>query len=212
MFVVLEGIDGCGKTTQAGSVAGWLSKTFGREGVVSTREPGGWAGGDVLRNLVLHRDFENPWSEWFLFMLDRCEHVARVIAPALRAGKVVVSDRYTPSTIAYQVLGNEDIPRETAEHVMKTAQLIGLPKPDIVFFLDISVEDAQERLGSRAKRDSFDARGREYFERVRDGYETVMKSEGADGSWIRINANQSAERVFADICSALSAKIGIMRT
>lgn len=208
MFVVLEGIDGCGKTTQADCIEHWLSEALGAGKVVRTREPGGWTGGDVLRDLVLHHDFENPWSEWFLFMLDRCEHVARVIEPALRAGKIVVSDRYNPSTIAYQILGNETISHETAEHVMKTASLVGLPKPDLVFLLDIGVDDAQNRLGSRAKRDNFDARGRAYFERVRSGYETLMRSEGADGSWIRIDANRPIESVFDDIKSTLASRIG----
>lgn len=207
MFVVLEGIDGCGKTTQADYIDRWLSEMLGADRVVRTREPGGWAGGDVLRDLVLHHDFENPWSEWFLFMLDRCEHVARVIEPAMRAGKIIVSDRYNPSTIAYQILSNENISRETAEHVMKTTSLIGLPKPDLVFLLDIGVEAAQNRVSSRAKRDGFDARGRAYFERVREGYETLMSSEGADGSWIRIDADRPVERVFADMRSALSTRI-----
>lgn len=209
MFVVLEGIDGCGKTTQADNIENWLSELLGAEGVVRTREPGGWVGGDVLRDLVLHHDFENPWSEWFLFMLDRCEHVARVIDPALRAGKVVLSDRYNPSTIAYQILANERIPKETAEHVMRTASLIGLPKPDLVFLLDVDVRNAQDRLGSRAKRDNFDARGDAYFERVRNGYETLMRMEGSDDSWIRIDANRSCEEVFGDMKSALAARLGV---
>lgn len=212
MFVVLEGIDGCGKTTQADCAERWLSEMLGADRVVRTREPGGWDGGDVLRDLVLHHRFENSWSEWFLFMLDRCEHVARVINPALRVGKVVVSDRYDPSTIAYQILGNENISRETAEHIIKTSAMIGLPKADIVFLLDIDVEDAQIRLGSRAKKDGFDARGSAYFKRVKDGYEKLMRLEGNDGSWVRIDAGRAVPDVFADIQSKLCAKIeGILR-
>ncbi len=212
MFVVLEGIDGCGKTTQADNIESWLSASLGAERVVRTREPGGWVGGDALRKLVLHHDFENPWSEWFLFMLDRCEHVARVIVPALSADKVVLSDRYNPSTIAYQILSNERIPQETAEHVMRTASLIGLPKPDIVLLLDVSVKNAQDRLGSRAKRDNFDARGNAYFERVRNGYETLLRTEGSDGSWIRIDANSAPEEVFEAIKSTLAVRLGVPAT
>lgn len=210
MFVVLEGIDGCGKTTQADCIERWLSDTLGTDRVVRTREPGGWEGGEILRDLVLRHSFENSWSEWFLFMLDRCEHVARVINPALRAGKIVVSDRYDPSTLAYQILGNENISCETAEHIIKTSSMIGLPKADVVFLLDIDVKDAQGRLGSRAKKDNFDARGTTYFERVKDGYEKLMKLEGGDGSWVRIDAGRSVSDVFDDIKSELRARNGAM--
>jgi len=208
MFVVLEGIDGCGKSTQADLIERWLAQTLGADRVLRTCEPGGWEGGAVLRDLALRHGFENPWSEWFLFMLDRCEHVARVINPALRAGKVVVSDRYSPSTIAYQILGNENIPPETAEHIMKTSSLIGLPKADVVFLLDIRVADAQNRLASRAKKDGFDGKERAYFERVRNNYDKLMKLEGSGGSWVRVDASRSAEAVFADIQSALRAGMG----
>ena len=102
MFITLEGIDGCGKSTQARLLCEALSA---RGTVVQTREPGGWEGGAELRSMVLGGSLKHPWSELFLFLLDRAEHAARVITPALEAGRHVVCERYHDSTLAYQVWG-----------------------------------------------------------------------------------------------------------
>ena len=104
MFITFEGIDGSGKSTQARSIAGWLYKEAAH-GTLLTHEPGGWDGGQVLRNMVLTEGLRHRWSEPYLFMLDRAEHVARVIQPALDSGKIVLCERYHDSTLAYQSWG-----------------------------------------------------------------------------------------------------------
>ncbi|MEN2995728.1 MAG: dTMP kinase [Acetomicrobium sp.] len=81
-----------------------LSNIFGNERVLITREPGGWSGGSQLRDILLHSDWR-PWSEFFLFMADRCEHVEEQIKPALAKGQIVICERYIDSTLAYQGWG-----------------------------------------------------------------------------------------------------------
>lgn len=199
MFIVLEGIDGCGKTTQSRRLVKWLRDRV-RE-VVATFEPGDWPGGARVRELLLGGCFESAWSEFFLFIADRCEHVERVVAPALRAGKVVVSDRYNPSTIAYQIYGNPNLSDEVRRRVSRLPSEIGLPEPDVVVWLDIDVETAHARLGSREKRDAFDARGADFFRRVRDGYDALSRESGA--RWVTVDASGDEDAVFARVAAAL---------
>jgi dTMP kinase len=194
MFVVIEGIDGCGKSTQAARLTEWLTSRLGREMVVSASEPGGWDGGGVVRELVLGGNLTSMWSEFFLFMMDRCEHVSRVIAPALKKGQFVLCDRYSPSTLAYQVLACPDVSDETAGYMIGLSDRIGLPIPDCVCLLDIDPDTARRRLDRRGKADSFDTRGKDFFSRVRDGYDRLMKS--SNGNWIKIDATPDEETVF----------------
>ncbi|MDR1944148.1 MAG: dTMP kinase [Synergistaceae bacterium] len=197
MFFVLEGIDGCGKTTQAEKLEKLLAEMFGGGAVLRTREPGGWNGGEKLREFVLDGGLASPWSEFFFFMMDRCEHVERVIKPAISAGKIVVSDRYSPSTLAYQILSNPEIGGGAAGYITRLADAIGLPAPDAIFLLDIGVCEAEFRLASRDKADGFDERGRDFFERVREGYDRLMNA--SPGMWIKIDASRPEEEVFSDI-------------
>ena len=202
MFIVLEGIDGCGKTTQSRRLAGWLRDRVGGENVVATFEPGDWPGGARMREMLLGGDFESPWSEFFIFMADRCEHVERVVAPALRAGKIVVSDRYNPSTIAYQIYGNPNLADGVRRRFAQLPAEIGLPEPDVVVWLDVDLETAHERLGSRAKRDSFEARGADFFRRVRDGYAALSREPGG-ARWVAVDASRDEDEVWADVASAI---------
>jgi dTMP kinase len=197
MFFVLEGIDGCGKTTQAAKLEKLLSEMFGGEAVLRTREPGGWEGGEKLREFVLSGGLASHWSEFFFFMMDRCEHVERVIKPAISAGKIVISDRYSPSTLAYQILSDPEIDGGAAEYITRLADAIGLPAPDVVFLLDVGVAEAESRLASRGGANGFDERGRNFFERVREGYDGLMNSN--PGMWIKIDASRSEEEVFTDL-------------
>ncbi|MDR1483083.1 MAG: dTMP kinase [Synergistaceae bacterium] len=201
MFIVLEGIDGSGKTTQCGKLADFLSERFGRSSVMRTFEPGDWEGGGALRDLSLNGGFEDRWSRFFLFMADRCEHLTRVILPALREGRVVICDRYTASTMAYQVFSDPGIPKKTAEFVSRLPGYLGMPVPDAVLLLDIDVDTAEARLAARGKRDFFETMGRDYFERVRSGYLRQMES-AAGGRWMRIDASGAPEDVFKRIAGA----------
>ena len=197
MFIVLEGIDGSGKTTQAARLAAWFSERLGEGRVVVTREPGGWSGGERVRELALEGNFSSVWTEFFLFMADRCEHVCGVISPAIARGQAVICDRYWPSTMAYQILSRADIPGDTVQYIVGMFDKIGLPSPDRVFFLDIEPEEARRRLVRRGKSDSFDARGSDFFAAVRAGYHALMASN--TGSWIKIDASSGEDAVCAEI-------------
>jgi len=105
MFVSFEGLDGCGKTTQARLLAAALEET-GVE-VVLTREPGGTPLGEQIRDLVLHGDHVAPWAEAALYAAARAQHVEELIRPALACGGTVVCDRYVDSSVAYQGAGRE---------------------------------------------------------------------------------------------------------
>jgi dTMP kinase len=201
MFFVFEGIDGSGKTTQASRLEKYLAEAPDCPPPLLTREPGGWEGGERVREFLLKGELANPWSEFFLFMMDRCEHVDRVIKPALLEGKVVLSDRYMPSSIAYQLFGNKTATDGAVEHILRMSDEIGLPRPDAVFLLDVGVETALERVRSRGKLNNFDERGRIFFARVREGYEKIKSS--SDG-WITIDASKSEDEVFGDLVSQIS--------
>src|SRR5690606_38906337 len=103
-FLVLEGGDGSGKTTQARAVADWARDVLGRE-VVLTREPGGTELGRTLRSAVLHGEDVDPRTEALLYAADRAHHVHTIVRPALERGALVISDRYVDSSIAYQGSG-----------------------------------------------------------------------------------------------------------
>ena len=141
-FIVLEGGDGCGKSTQAGILVARL-RELGRE-VVATREPGATEAGAAIRALVLGGGDLDPRAEALLIAADRAEHVARVIWPALERGAVVVSDRYVPSSLAYQGvargLGVEAVARLSE---WATGGLV----PDLVVVLDV---DPPAAAGRRA--------------------------------------------------------------
>lgn len=206
MFIVLEGIDGCGKTTQTARISEYIASIVGSDKVLATREPGGWDGGEAIRELVLRGNLSSMWSEFFLFMMDRCEHVCRVIAPAILCGGVVVCDRYSPSTLAYQILSRPDVGDAAAEYMIGLSDVIGLPKPDRVFFLDISPDEARARLDARGNANSFDVRGREYFERVRAGYERIMKT--SSDRWVKIDAASAPDEVFDILTRHVDSLIG----
>jgi dTMP kinase len=203
MFIVLEGIDGCGKTTQARRLAGWLGDRLGADNVVVTREPGGWPGGERIRGLILDGGLSSRWGEFFAFMADRCEHVARVISPALCAGKCVLCDRYAASTLAYQVFSGPEAP-ETAAYLAGLHRAIDLPAPDCSVLLDIAPAAAAARTKARGAADSFDARREDFFARVRDGYEKIM-SESPD-CWVRIDGSLPEDEVFRELTGRLEAR------
>jgi dTMP kinase len=140
VFIVLEGGDGCGKSTQAGILVGRL-RELGRE-VVATREPGATEAGAAIRALVLGGGDLDPRAEALLIAADRAEHVARVIRPALERGAVVVSDRYVPSSLAYQGVAR-GLGVEAVARLSEWAT--GGLEPDLVVVLDVDPAAAAGR-------------------------------------------------------------------
>jgi dTMP kinase len=166
MFISFEGLDGCGKTTQARL----LADTLRGEGVdvVSTREPGGTPLGEEVRRLVLHGDHVAPWAEVALYAAARAQHVEEVIRPALQRGATVLSDRYLDSSVAYQG-GGRELGLETVLELNLLA--VGGLVPDRTFLVDVDIETALARVGSKG--DRIERAGTAFWPRVVDAYRTL---------------------------------------
>ena len=147
MFITFEGLDGCGKSTQARRLADTLSG----EGldVVSTREPGGTPLGDAIRDLVLHGDHVAPWAEALLYTAARAQHVDQVIRPALDRGATVVCDRYLDSSAAYQG-GGRELGLDTVYEL--NLAVVGGLLPARTFLVEVSPEEADRRVGGTGDR------------------------------------------------------------
>jgi|SRR5688572_23698110 len=184
VFVVLEGGDGSGKSTQARLLVSRL-RDLGRE-VVATREPGATEAGAAIRALVLGGGELDPRAEALLIAADRAEHVAEVIRPALDRGAVVVSDRYIPSSLAYQGvargLGVDEIAR------LSDWATDGL-QPDIVVVLDVPPGDAERRRA--APQDRMEREPAEFRARVNQAYRDLADRFG----WVVVDGTASVEKV-----------------
>jgi dTMP kinase len=177
LFLVLDGPDGGGKSTQAGRLADWL-RSLGRD-VVTCRDPGGTALGERLRAILLERAAVNISlrSEMLLYMASRAQLVEEVIAPALAAGGVVVSDRYLLANIVYQGSAGGLLEEEIAlVGMVATGGLL----PDLTIVLDIAPDTASARVGPA--RDRIEDRPLFYRERVRAGYLAAARGEPDPGA------------------------------
>lgn len=172
LLITFEGIDGSGKTTQARDVLDLLI----RKGYPATlsREPGATPLGSVVRSLLLS---EGPsigsLAELFLFLADRSEHVEQVLRPRLSSGQIVLVDRFTDATTAYQGYGMKH-PLETLQSLHR--MILGEIVPTRTFLLDISPEKALERIQIRGeKKNRIEERGLAFFSRVREGYLEIAR-------------------------------------
>lgn len=201
LFITFEGIDGCGKTTQLENVRKLLEEN-GIE-CVTTREPGALKLGSQIREILLHYDgvvVDN--CEMFLFLADRSQHVETFIKPMLEEGKVVLCDRHTDSTIAYQGYGRGgDVEKLTELNKIATNGLV----PDLTFLFDVSVETGHERAGKDL--DRLELAGKEFFERTRQGYLTLAKQHPERIKVI--NAEKSKESVYNDVKSLIMDIAGL---
>ncbi|MBL3538607.1 dTMP kinase [Aminivibrio sp.] len=193
IFLTLEGIDGCGKTTQARILAGNLASRLGNEAVLWTKEPGGWAGGEMIRALLLQQGMQHPLSELFLFLADRCEHIKEVIAPALDAGKIVVCERFTDSTLAYQSWGRK-ISLEKIEDLFRWC---AFPVPDLTFWIDLPPGKACHRVSRRGGLDRMEEKGKIFLENVRNGF--LFLSEREPERIIRLDGDKDIEAIAQEI-------------
>jgi dTMP kinase len=172
VFVVIEGIEGSGKST----LHKGLVERFGVEGrdVVVTREPGGTATGDAIRSIFLDRTLTiEPLTEAFLVSAARAQHVAELIRPALEQDRLVLCDRFTDSTLAYQGYGG-GLDLASLERLCDEAT--GGVRPDLVLLIDLPVEVARARLQERYVLDRVESRDAAFHERVRHGYLELAKS------------------------------------
>jgi dTMP kinase len=189
LFITVEGIDGAGKTTQLA----WLTDFFQRRGrsVLTTREPGGTALGEALRALLLSPEQAmHPETEALLIFAARREHLARVIVPALDQGKVVLCDRFTDATYAYQGNG-----RGVAYDRLRTLEqwVQGDLQPDRTILFDVPVALGRQRAGATREADRFEREREEFFERVRQGY--LQRARDNPSRFLVVDASVSAAEV-----------------
>lgn len=191
LFITFEGADGCGKTTQLMLMAKYL-KELGAE-VLVTREPGAKGLGEKLREILLNYDGEvSSQAEAFLFLADRAQHMDIIIKPAVVTGKIVLCDRHTDSTVAYQGYGRGiDVSRINMLNDIAT----GGRKPDLTIVFDVDVETSLSRVGK--EKDRMENAGMDFFNRVRNGYLQIAKQEPERVKVI--DATQSIEAIHIQV-------------
>ena len=175
MFISIEGLDGAGKSASVKAIFERLTK-LGHK-VVHSRQPGGCYVGEQLREVLLQSTTLNPVSQLMLMVTCRRETLDVVILPALEAGHIVLTERFTDSSFAYQVYGG-DLPEETFTAIVNASQTT--IQPDLTLFFDIGVEEACRRVDFRCKtegveKDAFEIKKVDFFEKVAEGYRELMR-------------------------------------
>jgi dTMP kinase len=212
MLISLEGLDGCGKTTQAHLLKAGLEE-LGHE-VIWCREPGGTPLGQSLRDILKSGITKSPMAELLMFNASRVALLDEVVRPALADGKVVIMDRYFHSNLAYQGHGS-GMPQDVVERVIH--MVVKDTIPELTIFFDVDVTIAAYRLAVRAKEcgapivDAFESRGRDFFERVRRGFQS-FSSFDEDHRYVTIDGNLTTSAVhtiaYYTVLQALDKKHG----
>ena len=203
LFVTFEGSEGCGKSTQIRRLAAWLRETG--HPCLTTREPGGTAAGDRMRDLLQHAPEGHglvPEAELFLFAASRAQHVREVIRPALERGEVVISDRFHDSTEVYQGVARKLDPAMT--RTVNGFAIAGT-LPDITFLLDMDAREAFARLHKRDRpADRMESEPLDFYEAVRHGYLRAAKAEPA--RFVVLDATRPEENIADEIRGVLTSK------
>jgi len=201
VFIVFDGPEGSGKTTQAARLRARLENA-GRS-VLLVRDPGTTRIGEQIRSILLNPDHQEMAMrcEMLLYMAARAQMMAEVIAPALDEGKVVLSDRFVSSTLAYQ-LGGEAL---TADEIRRVADIAIRGKwPDLTLIFDMPVEQSMARV--RRAKDRIEQRPMSYHEQVRRNY--LSQAEGDASRYVVIDAARSVEEVEKQVWSAVERVLG----
>ena len=196
-FIVFEGIDGSGKTTQINQLSKWLNGTDlipENNQLVITREPGGTQLGKCIRSMLLDTSRDkgpDSITELLLYAADRAQHVNEIIRPSLNQGDWVISDRFCGSTLAYQGYG-----RKLNIKLIKDLETIATQgiSPDITFLLDIPVDESIKRRKCR-KDDRIEKEGREFLSNVSRGFKILSEKN----QWKQISALKSKEDIISEI-------------
>lgn len=197
LFITFEGADGCGKTTQMNLLAEYL-RNKGLD-VVTTLEPGGQYVCQKIRELVLlYKGEVSPKCEAFLYLASRAQNVDFVVKPAVDSGKIVLCDRHIDSTIAYQGYGRGiDLKQLKEQNDLATSNF----RPNLTLVFDIDVETSQSRVGK--EKDRLEAEGKDFHERVRQGYLEIAKQEPERVKVI--DAKDTIENIFEQVKEIVSA-------
>jgi dTMP kinase len=206
LFISFEGIDGAGKSTHIDG----LAQAFGAQGraVTLTREPGGTPLAEKLRAMVLN-DPMDAMTEALLVFAARRDHLLTVIEPALARGEVVLCDRFTDATFAYQGAGrgfNQQM-LMILEHWVQAVPSLGenfIRQPDLTVWFDLPADVAAQRLAGARVPDKFESQSVEFFKRVSSGY--LARMSGEPERFARINAENTREAVWLDVLAAIKAR------
>ena len=202
LFITVEGVDGAGKST----AMEWLAERIAAQRtIVRTREPGGTPLGEQLRSLLLHESMDLE-TETLLMFAARREHIAQVILPALARGEVVMSDRFTDATFAYQG-GGRGVPLAKIEELERWVQ--GDLQPDLTLLFDVPLEVARSRIAARAEQtlealDKFENESFEFFKRTREAY--LARATANPQRVAIIDSTQSLDAVKAQIAQAIGQR------
>jgi dTMP kinase len=205
LFLVLEGGEGAGKSTQIALLKERLPVLFPEKTFVFTREPGGSPFATEIRNLILSDSAKEASGHTMLglFMAARADHVEKVIVPAIRAGKVVVCDRYLGATYAYQIVGQQH--PELKE--LYRAHVACVPQPDLTLFLDVDPALAHKRIALRTgEQTHFDMRETAFHERIRHGFKEYFATLPKDRVVV-VDASASVEEMGVAIETLVSKRI-----
>ena len=200
LFIVFEGGDGAGKSTQVALLRDALCRE-GRQ-VTVTRQPGGTPLGQQIRDLVLHGEHVSPRAEALLFAADKAHHVETLIRPALQRGDVVISDRYTDSSVAYQGAGRELGAQEVHDLNMWAVEDL---VPDLTVVVDISAEEGRRRRG--AVHDRLESEEDTFHEAIRQHF--LSMARGNPDRYLVVDGTLPPEQVHAEVMARLE-KLGVV--
>ena len=199
-FISFEGIDGAGKSTHIEGLAQWF-KSRGHT-VTLTREPGGTPLAEKFRELALHESMD-PLTEALVMFAARREHLVQVIEPALARGEVVLCDRFTDATFAYQGGGRgfDWNVLKALEQMVQKVPSSTLRQPDLTIWFDLDPAVAAQRLSTARVPDKFESQPQSFFQAVRDGYAKRMQE--SPSRFAQIEADQSREDVWSEVLKAV---------
>lgn len=201
-FITLDGIDGSGKSTHLATIKNWFEQH--QLPVVFTREPGGTAIGEALRDILLNPATQASLrTETLLMFAARQQHLEDVILPALQQGISVVSDRFSDATFAYQG-GGRGVPNADIEQLENWVQ--GNLRPDLTLVLDVPLEVSMERINRSRKKDRFEQEQSDFFTRVRAAY--LQRAHTQPQRYAVINSNRDLAEVQAEIEALLQQHLG----
>ena len=203
LFITLEGGEGVGKSTNMAFIAQFLSDN--NIEFIQTREPGGTELAERVRGLLLTKNETENWcdmAELLLMFAARAQHIDQLVKPALVAGKVVLCDRFTDATYAYQGGGRG----LNKSHIVQLERLVqGVLRPDLTLLLDAPLEVGMARAAQRSELDRFEVEKSSFFERVRDAY--LERAEQHPERFAIINAAKSLPEVQQQLHDVLMARL-----
>ncbi len=197
-FITFEGVEGCGKSTQSKLLADFLSKND--IPVLLTREPGGTEVAEEIRKILVNGEVNklDGITETLLNFAARKDHIEKLIKPAIAQNKIVISDRFFDSTIAYQGYGHK-VNLEDIKSIHKSS--IGDFEPDITFLIDVEIESTSRRIVNRPENNRYEAMDLYFHKRVQRGFEEISKSDNR--RFRVINGNRSIEDIHRNILFCL---------